>query len=160
MDFAKDKIRTIDGYNCGIYESVPIGLLPTIYIAYSTEAGEPTEVTHGPLKARFLAGDAKVVAAMSKFASLAEAAYRALKLGDVAAFSVLMNENFDLRKSICDLSPTHCLMIETARQCGASAKFAGSGGAIVGVYPDETTFARLTVRLGEIGCKVIKPTVR
>lgn len=160
MDFSRDRIQTVDGYACGVYESLPIQLLPPIYIAYSSDAGEPTEVTHGPLRARYLAGDPNVLAAMSKFASLAEAGYEAMKTGDVATFSALMNENFDTRKTICDLSPTHCRMIEVARECGASAKFAGSGGAIVGVYYDQATFERLVIRLGGIGCKVFKPTVQ
>jgi len=32
--------------------------------------------------------------------------------------------------------PGRFAQVETARQCGASAKFAGSGGAIVGTYRD------------------------
>jgi glucuronokinase len=50
-------------------------------------------------------------------------------------------------------------MVEVARRTGASAKFAGSGGAIVGTYPDEATFAALQEALGRIGCVVIKPAV-
>ena len=46
-----------------------------------------------------------------------------------------------------------------ARDAGASAKFAGSGGAIVGTYEDEAMFGQLTDNLGEIGCRVIKPQI-
>ena len=42
---------------------------------------------------------------------------------------------------------------------GASAKFAGSGGAIVGTYTDDAMFARLEEALGAIGCRVIKPVI-
>ena len=50
-------------------------------------------------------------------------------------------------------------MVERARRAGATAQFAGSGGAIVGTYPDEATFARLQQELGAIGCSVIRPIV-
>jgi glucuronokinase len=50
-------------------------------------------------------------------------------------------------------------MIETARSVGASAKFAGSGGAIIGIYRDETMYANLQSELGKIGCIVVKPIV-
>jgi glucuronokinase len=50
-------------------------------------------------------------------------------------------------------------MIDTARGCGASAIFAGSGGAIVGLYPDEAALANLRAQLGEIGSRVIIPQI-
>jgi len=156
MDFSSERVRVIDGYECGVYERLPVGLLPPVYVAYSLEAGEPTEVTHGPLRSRYLAGDSSVRDAMVKFATLAADGYEAIKSKDVVAFSRLMNANFDLRRSICDISPTHMRMIDVARRTGASAKFAGSGGAIVGVYFDDQMFDRLVVDLAAIGCKVIK----
>ena len=76
-----------------------------------------------------------------------------------ARLSRLMDENFDTRRSICQLQPAHVRMVETARRAGASAKFAGSGGAIVGVYQDETMFAQLKQDLEAIGCRVLKPTI-
>jgi len=50
-------------------------------------------------------------------------------------------------------------MVETARRCGASAKFAGSGGAIVGVYRDEAMFREICDRMAAIGAHTIKPVV-
>ena len=50
-------------------------------------------------------------------------------------------------------------MVMTARKCGASAKFAGSGGAIVGTYADEAQFAQLKADLEAIGTVVLKPTI-
>jgi glucuronokinase len=50
-------------------------------------------------------------------------------------------------------------MVMTARSAGASAKFAGSGGAIVGTYEDDAQFARLSKALADIGCQTIKPTI-
>ena len=47
-------------------------------------------------------------------------------------------------------------MIEVARRTGASAKFAGSGGAIVGAYRDESMFAALKEELEAIAPKASK----
>jgi len=48
-------------------------------------------------------------------------------------------------------------MIRVARQCGASAKFAGSGGAIVGTYEDQKMLNNLTRRLADISVRTIVP---
>ena len=69
----------------------------------------------------------------------------------------LIDENFDIRHSLCDLSIDHKRMVETARRAGASAKFAGSGGAIIGTYRDEKMYGRLKDDLEAIGCQVFKP---
>ena len=55
--------------------------------------------------------------------------------------------------------PALDLIVEEARSAGASAKFAGSGGAIVGLYEDESQFRRLSAALALIGCTTIKPTI-
>jgi glucuronokinase len=47
----------------------------------------------------------------------------------------------------------------TARKTGASAKFAGSGGAIVGTYEDDLQFDELTRALADIGCRTLKPII-
>ena len=48
-------------------------------------------------------------------------------------------------------------MVRVARECGASAKFSGSGGAIVGVCPDDKVFSALRERLGKFGVQVLRP---
>ncbi len=159
MDFARETMQQECGYRYGVYERLEPALLPPLYLAYSEDEGEPTEVTHRPLRVRYEQGDPEVVAAMRRFAQLAADAKSALLGGDAAGLSRLMDENFDTRRSICQLQPAHVRMVETARRAGASAKFAGSGGAIVGVYHDEKMFARLKKDLESIGCRVLKPTI-
>ncbi len=157
MDFAKERMTQQMGFACGVYEPLDPDILPPLYLAFSPEVGEPTEVLHNPLRARFLAGDPAVIAAMQKFAGLAAEAYEALEQSDVPRLSALMDENFNTRRSICQLAASHIQMIEVARAAGASAKFAGSGGAIIGVCFDDVMFARLQNDLGQIGCQVIRP---
>ena len=51
-------------------------------------------------------------------------------------------------------------MVMAAREAGASANFAGSGGAIIGTWSGEgADFERLRGNLGALGCKVIVPRV-
>lgn len=160
MDFAESSTQTIDGLECGRYERMDPALLPPLYTAFSQQAGEPTEVTHGPLRARYDSGDEKVRAAMLEFASMTDLAKDALLAGDHAEFTRLIDANFDLRNAICDLAPSHVEMIETARATGASAKFAGSGGAIVGtIPPGEDGFTKLNSALTGIGCTVVSPRI-
>ena len=159
MDFAKEHMTEQMGLQCGVYEPLDPTLLPPLYVAYSAEDSEPTEAVHNPLRARYQAGDPAVLAAMLKFAALAALARDAIVHHDAARLATLIDENFNTRRSICQLAAKHVEMIEVARRAGASAKFAGSGGAIVGTYSDETTFARLKCDLSAIGCQVIKPAL-
>jgi len=71
----------------------------------------------------------------------------------------MMDENFDLRARIMTISGPNMEMIRAARRCGASAKFAGSGGSIVGIYKDDKMFRRLVEELSQIGAIVIKPVI-
>ena len=96
---------------------------------------------------------------MKHFAELAAQGRDALLAGDYDCLGVLMDENFNTRRSIYNLPPWQLEMVDTARACGASAKFAGSGGAIIGIYQGETMFETLTQNLGALGSKVIKPEV-
>ncbi|MBW3597382.1 MAG: GHMP kinase [Planctomycetes bacterium] len=163
MDFDADYMKSTQeqiGLACGRYEPLDAGLLPPVYIAYKAEAGEPTEIFHNNLKARFNQGEPAVVEAMRHFAELAQAARDALVAGRPEELDSLINENFDTRRSICRLPEEQIRMVEEARAAGASAKFAGSGGAVVGVYHGDAMLARLRERMEAMGCKVILPRDR
>ena len=71
----------------------------------------------------------------------------------------LLDRNFDIRKKTYQLSSGNLAMIEAARAAGASAKFTGSGGAIVGTYEGEEMFSRLKDSLELQFCKVFKPQI-
>ncbi len=156
MDFAKDRMQRHRGLLCGVYERLDPSLLPPLYVAFSTGISEPTEIFHNNLRARYEQGEPAVVNAMKRFAELAVQARQAILDGDAARLARLIDENFDLRRSICRLPSNQVDMIERARAAGASAKFAGSGGAIIGTWLDDATFNRLAANLAPIGCKVIR----
>ena len=71
----------------------------------------------------------------------------------------LLNANFDQRRKIYKLSEENIRMVETARSIGASAKFTGSGGAIVGTYRNEQMFNQLKKKLRKLNIKLIKPKI-
>jgi glucuronokinase len=159
MDFAQDKQRTVNGLTHYGYEPMEPTLLPPLYVAYHATLGEPTEVFHNDIRSRYDRGDPQIVKAMKGFAQLAQDGRQAILERDTARLSLLIDENFDLRNSIYTLAPWQIQMVEVARSCGASAKFAGSGGAIIGVYRDQAMFEALTSRLGAIGSQVVKPQI-
>jgi glucuronokinase len=159
MDFDRSREQTIQGFKCYAYEPLDPALLPPIYLAYHDSLSEPTEVFHNDIRGRYDRGDEQVIRAMQRFAEIAAQGRTALLNGDVAALSALINANFDTRRSIYNLSPWQVRMVEAARACGASAKFAGSGGAIIGTYQDEAMFESLRQALAALGVKTIKPVL-
>jgi glucuronokinase len=58
-----------------------------------------------------------------------------------------------------NISSSNIEMVETARKCGASAKFSGSGGAIIGMYKDDKVLTKLIVELKRIKVRVLRPYI-
>ena len=154
MDFAK---ALMDEQGHGTYEPLPKGCLPPVFVAYRAELAEGSEVVHSGLRVRYQRGEPTVVRAMKQFAGFAQRGRQTLLDGDVATLGTLIDANFDLRASICALNPRQAEMVETARALGAPCKFAGSGGAVVGLFDGERQFRRLTAAYTRLGCKIIKP---
>jgi len=159
MDFDPAREQIIDGYKTYAYEPLDPALLPPLYVAYSAALSEPTEIFHNDIRGRYNRGEEKVVNAMKRFAEIAYQGRAAILNREVDRLGQLINENFDTRRSIYNIAPWQVQMVETARACGASAKFAGSGGAIIGTYRDEAMFERLSEAMAQIGCKTIKPEI-
>ena len=68
-----------------------------------------------------------------------------------------MDANFDKRAGLYNVGDGNRDMVATARRTGASANFAGSGGAIVGFFEDEAMFRRLEEAFAPKGICVVKP---
>ena len=155
MDFEKNHLESA-GF--GIYQSLDPQLLPPLYLAYQTELAEPSDVVHNDLRARYDRGDAQVVAAMETLRGITDRAANALAARDFKELGAAIDANFDVRTHIMTVSKGHLQMVEIARACGASANFAGSGGAIIGTIGD-ARFSELERELGAIGCRVIVPLI-
>jgi len=156
MDFARELMES-RGY--GEYERLDPGTLPNVYVACRTALSEGTEVFHGNLRERWRRGDPEVVQAMQTWAGYAQEGRDCLVRRDYARLNTLINANFDLRASIYQIDSGNVELVNTARQAGATSNFAGSGGAIVGTYPDGETLQRLTQKMNAIGVEVIRPGI-
>jgi len=156
MDFNRGAIER-QGY--GMYEELDPALLPPVYVAYTTQLSEGTEVFHNDIRGRWNRGEREIVSAMYQWANLAQRVRDMLIAGEGMKIGPLLNENFDLRRRLYKLSPGNIDMVETARSVGASAKFTGSGGAIVGTYEGESMFADLKAALEPKGYAVLKPQI-
>ncbi len=141
----------------GNYEPLNIELLPPVYIAYRTELSEGTEVFHSNIRERWNRGEPEVVNAMKNWAALTDQFREVLLAGQKEKIGPLIDAGFDQRRTIYKISEGNDRMVQTARSCGASATFTGSGGAICGTYSDAAMFHRLEQSLSKIGCRVIKP---
>ena len=160
MDFEKS---FVESRNYGKYEQLWRAAEPEaglrLYIAYDAGRAEESGEAHKEVKKLFEAKNEDVLAAMSEFADIAQKGRDALVAGKAEGLPALINANFDLRDRIFNVAEENRRMVMTARKVGASAKFAGSGGAIVGTYEDEAQFERLRSALAEIGSVTLKPTI-
>jgi len=156
MDFDRD---LIENHGCGNYERVDTRLLPRLYLAYKTGLGKVSGHALSDVKKGFDAGNKMVIDTLRRIADIADEGKSALESGDFERVFALMNENFDHRSKIMGISQGNREMIETARALGASAKFAGSGGSIIGMYTDGAMFEKLVEAFKQIGAEVIRPTI-
>ena len=184
MDFER---AFVEAHNHGRYEQL-LPRLPSperlnLYVAYDAQRAEESGKAHQRVKRLFEQKNADVLAAMSEFADIAQQGRDLLVAADQLKSEVeveqrndkihsststvnfnsrlaeLINANFDLRDRIFNVAEENRRMVMTARKSGASAKFAGSGGAIVGTYQDEAQFERLKADLAAIGTVALIPTI-
>ena len=156
MDFDRE---VMESQGHGRYEELDPAVLPPLYIAFSNQLSEGTEVFHNDIRGRFNRGDREIIDAMDEWAGLAQQVRDLLVVGKGHEIGPLLDANFDLRRKLYRISDGNLRMVETARAAGATAKFTGSGGAIVGTYEDEAMFQRLVDSLEPLGLTVIRPEI-
>jgi glucuronokinase len=152
MNFAQEFMER-HGY--GQYTPVDPQLFPPMYLAYRTKLTHKEHV-HSDVTKRWQAGDKLARETMSQIAENAQVGYEALQKKDCKQFDKCLNRNFDLRAKIYPIPEENLKMIQLARSLGATAKFPGSGGAVMGTYPDAKTFAHLRQAFSKIGCQIVK----
>ena len=143
----------------GTYERLDPALLPKLYIAYKTDLGKVSGVVLSDIKTKYDAGDENVMGNLRKIADLAEQGKQAILNKDISKLNELINENFDRRANIMNISESNKELVRVARECAASAKFTGSGGSIIGIYENDEMLTRLVVELKKIKARVIKPYI-
>lgn len=156
MNFDKEHLEE-KGY--GLYERIDPSLLPKLYIAYKTDLGKVSGKVLNDIRTRWEKGEPFVIDTLNQIADMAEQGKKALLNENMKKLNKLIDQNFDLRNKIMNITESNLEMIRTARQCGASAKFSGSGGSIIGIYKDDDMLNRLIVELKKIKARVIKPYI-
>lgn len=156
MDFDK---RLMETQHHGKYERLDVALLPNLYIAYKVNLGKVSGAVFNDVKARFEEGDPLVVNTLAEIAQVAEDGKKAILEGDLDQLAKLINKNFNLRAKIFNISESNMELVKTARKCGASAKFTGSGGSIIGTYPNDETLRSLIINMQKLNARVIKPFI-
>lgn len=143
----------------GEYEQINPQLLPKLFIAYKVSLSKVSGTVLNDVKTRYEQGDPFVVDTLNQIAEKAEKGKVAILNRDYNTLNKLINENFDLRTKIMNISDSNLAMVKTARKCGASAKFAGSGGSIIGIYTNDEMLTRLIIEFKKLNARVIKPYI-
>ncbi|MCQ2403670.1 MAG: GHMP kinase [Lentisphaeria bacterium] len=158
MDF---NAEFMERNGAGRYELLEIPDDLKLFVAYRTDLAEGSEILHSRLRDDYNDGVKAVRDAMLEWAFLTEQVREAIAEHHYERLPALINRNFDLRCEVCagSISAKNRQMVELARKNGASAKFTGSGGAIIGTYEDEAMFLRMKQDFAENSIGVIKPRI-
>ncbi|MDD2480124.1 MAG: hypothetical protein PHS31_09565 [Victivallaceae bacterium] len=158
MDFNRDYMNA-NGF--GIYTPIEIPAELNLYVAYRTDLAEGSEILHSRLREDYENGVPEVLSAIREWCELTEAVKEYLESRQYQYLPSYVNRNFDLRCEVCarSISPKNKNMVDIARKAGASAKFTGSGGAIIGTYEDEKMFEKIKKALKSFSVEVIKPEI-
>jgi glucuronokinase len=156
MNFDKEKLFK-DKH--GTYEKLPIENLPKVYLAYKDTLGKVSGVVLNDIYSRYKRGDKLVIDTLQEIANCASDGKFAIEKKDFSLLASLINKNFDLRCKIMNISDENMEMVQIARGCGASAKFAGSGGSIIGTYINDEMLTKLIIELKKINVRVVKPFI-
>jgi glucuronokinase len=157
MDFDRE---LLDGRGYGRYERLDGCRLAPMYLAYRPASSQESGRAHLKVRERYELGDEDVINTMNEIAALADDAREALVDGQTKELARIMDENFDLRARIFDISDENMEMVKRARDAGASCKFCGSGGAVVGTYQGEEMLERLRKAARQVGYHLILPALR
>ena len=159
MDFTKEAYARNEGLH-GDYENLDPAILPPLFIAYTESLSQSSGSIHNIMRYRAsVEHDPKVLEAMRQKALLVDEARERLLSGDKDALGPILTRDFDLRRSVYDISPANLKLIGIARELGAHAKQTGSGGAAIGTYKDEEQFFRLEEAYRQNGCSTLRVTV-
>ena len=157
MDFAKE---LLDSRGYGNYTHVETPKLPPLFVAYHDNLSEGTEITHNDLRSRYNRGEPDIVEGMKEFAGYAQESKDLIESGKGVEIGPLMDANFDLRARLCQISEGNMKLIQKGRALGAHVKFAGSGGAVVGMYDgDPERLKKLAASYKEMGARLLIPEI-
>jgi glucuronokinase len=139
MDFSPPLVPRASALVGGVYTKVDPALLPPMYLAYNTLVGGDSGKVHSTVKERWAQREPGLVAGMQELAGLADEALVALRGTDAKRLASLMTKNFGCRRRLYGddvVGMKNIAVIDLLFSLGLSAKFTGSGGAIVCMRSD------------------------
>jgi glucuronokinase len=145
--------------DCSSYRVMDEALLPELFLVWDPRGGQPSGVAHGDLRRRWERADPEVMSVMAEFRDLVDRGLGFLESGDFEGFRRAMNQNFDLRSRIFNISERDREMVEMARGHGAGAKLCGSGGAVLGSPRRASDFETLQKTFREKGYRFLRPRI-
>ena len=145
MDFAAER-----------YEPLDPAHLPPLLVAWHASAAASSRPIRDDLRDRYDRRDPSVLRSLEILVDAAHEARAAVVAGDHEALARAADASFDARAAMIELDPRHVELVELARDAGASANYAGSGGAIVCVCRDADVQADAHGALRAAGCEVLR----
>jgi glucuronokinase len=165
MDFSPTALAPAQAEVTGLSPYTPLdpALLPDLYLAYDLHAGKLHTISpvcdtrlytcclvrtvpggdsgavHNTVRARWEHQDPELVEGMTFLGSLADKAVECLQERRYADLAALMEQNFATRLRLYGpavVGAKNVAMINLAKDLGLSAKFTGSGGALVCLRTD------------------------
>ena len=133
--------------------------LPPAFIAYTSHPRKNSGQVHNEIRYRFDNGDEEVLSAMYKFAKIALGARKVLAQGNFQELGHLMSLNWTTRLELYGeeaIGEDNIKMISIATEHDCPAKLPGSGGSVIGLYPDEETYEKLSKAYTNEGFEIVK----
>ncbi|MDG1525581.1 MAG: hypothetical protein P8Q90_05890 [Candidatus Thalassarchaeaceae archaeon] len=153
MDFREELMV---GRGWGAYSHMDESLLPKMWLAHGG-VGQESGKVHADLPLRWAEQEPVMVRVINELAWCAHRGKEALVAGDMDALSTEINRNFDLRTELFgeEALGENFTMVNLARSLGSCAKQPGSGGAIIGLIPDDEFMERAAPAFAEHGWNLV-----
>ncbi|MEE2759513.1 MAG: hypothetical protein VYA86_06010 [Candidatus Thermoplasmatota archaeon] len=153
MDFREELMV---GRGWGAYSHMDESLLPQMWLAHGGTGMESGKI-HADLPSRWAEQEPVMVRVINELAWCAHRGKEALVAGDMQALHHEIDRNFDLRTELFgeEALGENLTMVRLARELGSCAKQPGSGGAIIGIVPDDEFMERAAAVFSEHGWKLV-----
>jgi len=137
MDFTS--AATAGGFLPGAFTPLDQGLLPKLYLVYDEQRGGDSGKVHSTVQDRWRSREPSLVEGMVRLGTLADQGLDALMGKDYVCLGRLMAMNFAIRRQLYSdavVGERYIDLVELLAGHGLTAKFTGSGGALVCIRTD------------------------
>ncbi|MFW5803412.1 MAG: mevalonate kinase [Verrucomicrobiota bacterium] len=131
----------------GTYQLIPRDLIPPLVLALPDTPRPTGQDYHRTLGIHAQEGNGELIESMDKFANFAVLARDALLAGDLDTLGAVMDQNFDLRRSLFPVPETETAVVQALRKLGIPAKLAGGSGTVVGLCRHEKSLESMAASL-------------